>query len=292
MKALILGGNGMLGHKLYQRLYSTIDVWATIRSDFTSVARNGIFDPARIIGGVDISSPSSVEDAIRVAEPDVVINAVGVIKQLPTSNDVINTLTVNSILPHRLAGLSEKYGFRLISISTDCVFNGERGNYSEHDKPDAYDLYGRSKNLGEVSIGNCLTLRTSIIGRELNSAHSMVEWFLSNRGKKVNGYANAIYSGFPTVIFADIITKLLLEYPDLRGLYHVSSDSINKYELLTLINNYFDAKVEIERFDDFRIDRSLDSTKFRELVDFSPQPWEKMIESMAVDSEPYDNWRK
>lgn len=292
MRILIFGGNGMLGHKLVQSFQEKFDVWTTLRGTLANVAKFEIFDAEKTIGKIDVADPEAIRKAIELSRPAVVINAVGIIKQLPTSKDVVNTLTINSIFPHRLADLARRFDFRLICISTDCVFAGTKGNYAETDTPDATDLYGLSKYLGEAAGENCITLRTSIIGRELETTHSLVEWFLSNRGKVVKGFVNAIYSGFPTVVFADIIENLILEHPDLNGLYHVSSDPINKLELLELIKARFGLDIEIEPFEDFRIDRSLDSTKFGEATGFVPQSWEKMIELMAADKAPYDKWRK
>lgn len=292
MRVLIFGGNGMLGHKLVQSFRDKFDVWTTLRGKCADVGRFGIFDAEKTIENIDAAEPGTILKAIETSRPDVVINAVGVIKQLPTSKDVVNTLTINSIFPHRLAELAGLFDFRLICISTDCVFEGTQGNYSEDDKPDATDLYGRSKNLGEVIGPNCITLRTSIIGRELENTHSLVEWFLSNRGKTVNGFINAIYSGFPTIVFADIIESLILLHRDLTGLYHVSSDPINKFELLKLIKSKFGLDIEIEPFEDFRIDRSLDSTRFREATGLLSPSWDEMIERMVEDQTPYDKWRK
>ena len=282
----------MLGHKLVQGLSPNFEVWTSIRTDFDSVRRLGIFDPARTFDNLDVTDESAVREAIRTIAPDVVINAVGVIKQLLTSKDVITTLTVNSIVPQRLAQLSQQFDFRLICVSTDCVFLGDRGNYTEDDAADALDLYGRSKYFGEVSGENCLTLRTSIIGREIATANSLVEWFLGNRGRSVNGFINAIYSGFPTIVLADIISDLILNHQALNGLYHVSSEAINKFELLNLINDAFDAKVEISRFDDFYIDRSLNSNRFSNTTGFRPRSWPEMIREMADDQTPYEQWRK
>ena len=291
MRILIFGAGGMLGHKLCQELKVKHEVSATIRGSNNSLSRYNIFDGITFVENTDVNDLASVRNAIETAAPDVVINAVGVIKQLPSSADVINTLSVNSIFPNRLAQLSAEFGFRLICISTDCVFNGEKGNYYESDKPDAYDLYGQSKRFGEIADGNCVTLRTSIIGRELGTSHSLVDWFLSNRGTSVKGYVNAIYSGFPTVVFADIIDNLITEHPGLSGLFHVSSDPINKFELLKLINEAYESDIEIERFDDFKIDRSLNSEKFRSVADFRPEPWPVMIKRMAEDRTPYDKWK-
>ena len=292
MRVVVLGGTGMLGHKLIQQLDPNFDVFTTTRQRYEAISRFGIFRKDRLYDGVDVEDAAEIERVISSVRPDAVINAVGIIKQLPSSRDVVTALTVNSILPHRLADLSARHGFRLICVSTDCVFSGEKGMYFESDRADAYDLYGRSKNLGEVAGENCLTLRTSIIGRELASQHSMVEWFLSNRGQKVNGYVNAIYSGFPTIIFADIIANLLNEQPHLNGLYHVSSEPINKFELLGMIDEAYGSDIEIERFEDFAIDRSLDSTRFQAATGFRPMKWKEMVKLMADDLTPYDTFRK
>lgn len=291
MKVLVFGAAGMLGHKLYQRLSSRFDVTATIRGEFSSIGRYGIFDPTKIIENIDVRDRSSVESAIVAARPDVVINAVGVIKQLPSAKDVITTLEINAIFPHRLAELGAKYGFRTISVSTDCVFDGVKGNYTESDIPNATDLYGKSKALGELTDENCLTLRTSIIGRELGTSHSLVDWFLSNRGGSVKGFTRAIYSGFPTIVFADIIGDLVANRPELSGLYQVASQPINKFELLKLVNSAYEANIEIVPENDFAIDRSLDAAKFNELIGFKPAPWPELVARMAADETDYDAFK-
>lgn len=283
----------MLGHKLIQVLQENSDVYGTLRAQFGEAERRfDAFREDRVIPDVTVENLDGVRSAIERVKPDVVINAIGIIKQLPDSKNVITTLTVNSIFPHQLAQLAEEFGFRLITISTDCVFSGSRGNYTEDDVPDALDLYGKSKNLGEVIADNCLTIRTSIIGHELSSSHSLVDWFLSNRGGRVKGYVNAIYSGFPTVVFAAIIDNLIHHQPDLSGLYHVSSDPINKFELLSLINQAYGSDIEIERFEDFKIDRSLNSDRFRTATGFSPATWPEMIRMMAEDARVYGKWKQ
>jgi dTDP-4-dehydrorhamnose reductase len=290
---LVIGGNGMLGHKLVQRLGDKgLDVWTTLHSTFDEVERFGIFDRERTIETIDVTGIDSVKKAVDTAEPDVIINAVGVIKQSREATDIANTLLINSIFPHRLAKTANEAGARLILISTDCVFDGKDGNYTENDDPNALDLYGQSKRWGEVTADNCLTVRTSIIGRELSGAHSLVEWFLSNRGGSVKGYANAIYSGFPTIVFADIISSLINEHTGLSGLYHISSEPIDKFTLLTLINDAYDAGISVEPDEEFRIDRSLDSTRFRKATGFEPPSWEAMIGQMAADTTPYDEFRR
>jgi dTDP-4-dehydrorhamnose reductase len=287
MKILIFGGGGMLGHKLVHSWKEKFDVWATVRSDFGKYEKFEIFERDKFIENVEIENTELLEDIFIKVKPDVVINAVGVIKQLPSSKDVVNTLTINSIFPHRLAEISKRHGARLICISTDCVFSGRKGGYTEEDSSDADDLYGKSKNLGEVIGENCLTLRTSIIGRELFTQHSLTEWFLSNRGGRVKGFVNAIYSGFPTTILADILADIIENQTHLEGLYHVSSEPINKFELLKLINDAYRADIEIEPETDFKIDRSLNSDKFRLKTNFQPPEWSEMIERMARDNDLY-----
>lgn len=289
MKVLVIGGGGMLGHKLVQTWRKRFDVWTTVRTKFEDYKGYGFYEREKTVQNVNVEDIKLLEDTIEKIQPAVIVNAVGVIKQLPTAKDVIKTLTINSIFPHQLAELAHQFESRLITISTDCVFSGKKGGYTEADVSDAHDLYGKSKHLGEVVSENCLTLRTSIIGRELTTAHSLVEWFLSNRGRSVKGFVNAIFSGFPSVVLGDIIADLIERRPDLNGLYHVSSEPINKYDLLELIKKAYGAEIEIEPFEDFEIDRSLDSTKFRAETGFEPLAWQEMIEIMASDNSFYKN---
>ncbi len=292
VRVLIIGGGGMLGHKLYQVFQNRFETWATIRSGFEKYAHLDLFDRDRVLTDVDVFDFDSVENAFESVQPDVIINAVGVIKQLPSAKDPIVALTINSLFPHRLANLCVKQGSRLITLSTDCVFNGRRGMYTEDDVADAEDLYGRTKYLGEATGANSLTLRTSIIGREIDGAHSLVEWFLSNRGGTVKGFSKAIYSGFPTIVMAGIIGDLIEKHPELSGLYQVSSDPINKYDLLLLMREAYQAEIKVELDSEFRIDRSLDSTRFRDATGFVPSSWPEMISAMATDPTPYEEWRR
>ncbi|HQZ83940.1 MAG TPA: SDR family oxidoreductase [Pyrinomonadaceae bacterium] len=292
IKILVLGSTGMLGHKLVQRLSPHFDVYSTIRSTFASIERFGIFAKDRIIENVEASDAATLERVVGEVSPDVLINAIGVVKQVPSAKDVISTLELNSILPQRLAILSKRFGFRLIHFSTDCVFDGGGGMYTEQDTPNALDLYGKSKQLGEISQENALTIRSSIIGRELSSAHGLVEWFLSNRGGRVSGYTTAIYSGFPTIVIADIIRGLIVRHPDLSGVHHIASEPIDKYELLGLVDEFYDAAIEIEPSDQLVIDRSLDGSAFNALTGFKPEDWPTMIRKMAADTTPYDEFHK
>ncbi len=292
MRILVLGGSGMLGHKLVQRWQEEFDVWTTLRGPFAGYERFGFFNRAKTIDSLSVQDFEGLEAAVAKVRPDLIFNAVGIVKQIPTAKNTVTTLQINSVLPHQLAGIAAESGARLIQISTDCVFEGSRGNYTEDDHSDATDLYGKSKNLGEVTDDNCLTLRTSIIGRELTTSHGLVEWVLSNRANTVKGFSNAIFSGFPTIVLADIISNLIRNHPELNGLYHVSSEPINKFDLLNLLKKSYDLDINVERFEDFRIDRSLDSTKFREATAFVPTAWEEMVDRMALDSASYEVWRR
>ncbi len=288
MRVLILGGNGMLGHKLVQVLGREFETFSTIRREFAAVERFGIFDPERTTTNVDVTSERLLIEVIEKVRPDVLINCVGVIKQIASTPEIM--VQINTVLPRKLAELSAKYSFRLILISTDCVFAGSKGNYSEADVPDAEDIYGKTKLGGEVVAPNCLTIRTSMFGRELGSSHSLIEWFLSMRNQTVSGYTRAIYSGFSTIVLSEIFLSLIRDHAELSGLFHISSDPVSKFELLELTNDAFEANVKINPDPSFAIDRSLDSTKFRSETGFVPPTWPGMIKLMADDSTPYEGF--
>jgi len=283
MRVLVLGANGMLGHKLYQVLRRSHDVWGTVRGDAHALDAYGFYDIARIIGGVDVEYLDSVIHALKRAKPDVVINAIGVVKQVVDGNDPDRAQAINATFPHKLAQLTQERGSRLIAISTDCVFSGRKGNYSETDVPDAEDVYGVSKRLGEPSGPNVLTIRTSIIGRELSTQHGLIEWFLANRGGRVKGYKDMIFSGLSTAALASVIDDVITEHPDLNGLYHISSRPISKYDLLVLLDRAFATGTTIEPSNEFDIDRSLDSSRFRAATGWQPHAWEEIIAEMAAD---------
>jgi len=284
-KVLILGGTGMLGHTLFTQLslQKNLDVYATARTS------NGLslwFSPdlvKKIRADVDADNFDTVIRAFASIQPDIVINCIGLIKQLPMASDPLSAITINSLLPHRISMICRSAGARMIHISTDCVFDGKKGNYKEQDTPNADDLYGRSKCLGEVSYTpHCLTLRTSIIGHELKGKLGLIEWFLAQQGK-VRGFTKVIYSGFPTIEFARIIDNYVLPNNELIGVYHVSSDSISKYDLLKLVAIKYDKKIEIEPYDDFRQNRSLDSSLFSRLTGYVPPSWPELVDKMYQD---------
>ncbi len=281
MKVIILGATGMLGNAVFRLLSAQnhLDVWGTIRSP--SAAR--IFDPsqqAKLIAHMDVLQQDCLIDLFRKHKPDVVINCVGLIKQFDSASDALAVLPVNAMLPHRLSRMCETVGARLVHISTDCVFSGSKGAYTETDPSDAYDLYGKSKFIGEVvDSANSITLRTSIIGHELNSQVSLIDWFLAQQGS-VKGYTKAIFSGLPTVELAKVIRDHVLTEPQLSGLYHVSVDPIDKCSLLKLVAEAYGKDIEIIEDAQVQIDRSLDSSKFRSATGYLPPSWKSLIELM------------
>jgi dTDP-4-dehydrorhamnose reductase len=281
MRILVLGGAGMLGHQLVASLGKEFEVWATLRGPVPASASARLFPPDRTIGGIDVLNTDAVTDVMARVRPDAVINSVGIIKQLAAAKDPFLSVSINSLLPHRLHRLCRAAGARLIHFSTDCVFSGRKGGYTEDDPSDALDLYGRSKFLGETVGEGALTIRSSIIGHELGSASGLVEWFLSQRGKRVQGYRRALFSGFTTPEMARIVQQVLTQHPDLSGALQVSSEPINKYDLLMLMRQAYGVDVEIAPDDTVRIDRTLDSTRFRQLTGYEPPAWPQMIQEMA-----------
>lgn len=278
-RILVLGASGMLGNAVMRVLSEGADeVWGTIRS-LSSAARFPDAIRPRLISGVDVESADALVRSFGEVRPDVVINCVGLVKQLANADDPLVALPINAILPHRLARLSGAVGARLIHISTDCVFDGKDGGYVESDRSNATDLYGRSKFLGEVDYPNAITLRTSIIGRELDSAHGLIDWFLSQTGS-VRGFKRAIFSGLTTVELARVMRDVVLPRPELRGLYHVSVDPISKFDLLTLVADVYGKAIEIVPDEALKIDRSLDSTRFKATTGYRPPEWREMIQSL------------
>jgi dTDP-4-dehydrorhamnose reductase len=291
MRVLVLGGAGMLGHRLYATLRPRHDTFATVRKPAEAYASLGLFERPRLIDRVDVLVDADLTRAIDAARPEAIVNCVGIIKQLPHAEDPLAAIAVNSLLPHRLVAIGAAARIRLVHVSTDCVFSGERGAYRESDRPDPVDLYGRSKLLGEVTRPGAITLRTSMIGREIRGASGLVEWFIANRGGRVSGYRRAIYSGFTTAVLSQIIADVLERHADLSGLWHVSSEPIDKYALLAAINAAFGLGIQLEPDDAFTCDRSLDSSRFRAATGFVPPSWPAMVEEMRADTTPYERWR-
>ena len=295
MKVLILGGEGMLGHKVFQILSPRFDTCVTFQQAGGAWTRYPVYkeiEPKRLLAGVNALNFESVIRAFAGARPDVVINCIGIIKQLKEAKDPVISIQLNALFPHRLADLCAATGTRLFHMSTDCVFSGKKGNYTEADIPDPDDLYGRTKLLGEVDRPGCLTLRTSIFGRDFVKDNALLEWFLSQRGKTIKGYTRAIYTGFPTQILARIMGDLIEHYPDLEGLYQVASAPISKYELLVRIRDAMNLPVEIEPEGNFFCDRSLDAARFVAATGYTIPSWDEMIQAVVNDPTPYDAWKQ
>lgn len=279
-KILVLGASGMLGNAVFRVLAGSpqSDVVGTVRSS-RSVGLLPNILRERLISGVDVENSDTLVFLFSKIRPTVVVNCIGLVKQLAESDDPLQAIPVNSILPHRLARLCDAVGARLVHMSTDCVFSGKEGMYTEADFADADDLYGRSKFLGEVDYPNAITLRTSIIGHERDGARSLINWFLSQEGR-VKGYARAVFSGLPTVEIARIIRDYVIPNPELHGIFHLSAEPINKFDLLTLVAEVYGKSIEIVSDDKLVIDRSLDSTRFRQATGFSPEQWPQLIRRM------------
>lgn len=280
MNILILGVTGMLGNTMFRFLSQeqSFKVYGTARHNKV-LANVPEKLSSQIITGVDVENHDSLIATFAKVQPSIVINCIGLIKQLSSASEPLSAIPINSILPHRLASLCEVIGARLIHISTDCVFSGDKGNYKEDDLPDAIDLYGRSKLLGEVDYPYATTLRTSIIGHELSGNKSLINWFLSQTGV-IQGFTQAIFSGVPTVELARIIKEFVLPYPKLNGLYHVAAQPISKFDLLTLVSKIYKKDIKIIPSTSIVIDRSLNAERFNQVTKYSPPLWEKLIKDM------------
>lgn len=283
MKILVLGVTGMLGSAVFKYIsnHTSYSVFGTMRGKgaakyFDEKYKDNFYSDVDVL---DYESLVTVFDKVR---PDVVINCVGLIKQLALAKDPLSTLPLNSMLPHRLSKLCSLTDARLVHVSTDCVFTGSKGMYVESDVSDAVDLYGKSKFIGELNDQpHAITLRTSIIGHELASHASLVDWFLSQEGA-VKGFTKAIFSGVPTAELARIIVEYVLPNNELFGVYHVSANPIDKFTLLTEIAQVYQKKIDIIPDDQLAIDRSLDSTRFREAVGYIPPSWPDLIQFMRA----------
>lgn len=294
-RILILGAGGMLGHKLCQLMpqYGH-EVFGAVRKNSDSLDRfREVYSHTTLMGGVDALDDASLARTIQDIEPAFVLNCIGIVKQLQKAEDAFLSVAINSYLPHRLARLCESNGARLVHISTDCVFSGTSGNYAEGDFSDARDLYGKSKFLGETTaVEQCaVTLRTSFIGRELHRpTHGLVEWFLAQQNKQVKGFARAIYTGFTSLELVKVIAQVIEKGPKLHGLFQVASVPINKYELLLLLREIYGLKIQIERDENFKCDRSMQSNRFFDATGYVSPPWTQMILEMCNDSTPYDQF--
>jgi dTDP-4-dehydrorhamnose reductase len=282
-RVLVLGATGMLGHVVARRFAGRFDVHAGVR-DPDRARRLGVAGEAHAVDAFDAVGVAAL---IARLQPAVVINAVGLVKQLDEAGQPIPAITVNALFPHQLAAACAEHGARLLHVSTDCVFSGALpapAAYREDDAPDATDLYGRSKLLGEVREAPALTLRTSIIGWELERASGLLEWFAAQDGGAVKGFAGAIFSGLTTEALARVMETVVLDHPGLTGLYHVSADPIDKFALLCRLRDALGLSVEITRVEEPRINRALDSSRFAAATGIAIPSWSDMIGEYAKET--------
>lgn len=295
-RIIVLGGDGMLGHKMFQFLGSRFpDTFCTIRGfindDFHK--KIDLFQRGNVFESVNAIEFSKLQNLLTQLQPEVVVNCIGVIKQRfeAEANPAILGITLNALLPRKLAQICKEWGGRLIHFSTDCVFSGKRGHYTEEDLSDAEDLYGKTKFLGEVTTENAITLRTSIIGRELGNCQSLLEWFLSQNHKSICGFKRAFYSGITTNHLAEVVAHLIENHPKLSGIYQVTGQTISKYELLCLLRDAYGLDIEIIPDEEFFCDRSMVGEKFRRATGFVCSPWSDLTAQLANDPTPYKSWR-
>lgn len=286
-RVLVLGATGMLGASIFRGLAQSAkwEITGTVRDRESAKSVIQSVPNAKIVDGVDALRFETVVDVIRDTSPDVVINCIGVVKQVDGASHSELSIELNSLFPHRVGRLCSTAGARMIHFSTDCVFTGTSGGYVETDLMDASDLYGRSKSLGEVAEAPHLTLRTSIIGHEVNTAHSLIDWYLSQEGT-VKGYRRAIFSGLPTVMVSQILDSHILE-SQCSGVYHLSADPINKFDLLSLVRSTYGRGALVEPCDEYQVDKSLDSSRLRSQLGLSVGKWPALINEMWKEYQQY-----
>jgi len=280
VKILVIGASGMIGSTVL-RVLSENKNWEVFGSVRTVSAKRFFSADiaSRLIEGIDVVHPDSLMKILDLVRPGVVINCAGLTKHKPEAEDPLISLPINTLMPHRLAMLCKLVGSRLIHVSTDCVFSGQKGAYTEDEFTDARDVYGKSKALGEVEYPHAITLRTSTIGHELQSRNGLLNWFLSQEGH-CKGYTRAIFSGLPTMIFAQVLRDVVIPRKHLSGLYHVAAQPISKYDLLKLIADVYGKTIDIIPDDTVVIDRSLNANRFQSVTGYIAPDWAELIQIM------------
>ncbi|WP_428031350.1 dTDP-4-dehydrorhamnose reductase family protein [Ancylobacter sp.] len=280
MKVVILGVMGMLGNGMARGLAREpgLTIFGVARRP-DAAAHLPFLGADRLLPLADIHDLDGLRVLLARVQPDVVVNAIGVIKQVSGAEDPLIALPINAVLPHQLARLCGELGARLIHVSTDCVFDGARGRYTEDDIPNATDLYGRSKLLGEVAYPHTLTLRTSLVGHEVASHHSLVDWFLAQE-RSVLGFTRAVFSGVTSVEFARVVAQHILPHAGLHGLYHLSAPPISKYDLLRIVADVYGKSIAIVPTPEPVIDRSLLSERFRRATGYVPPDWPTLVQGL------------
>lgn len=278
MRILILGGNGMIGHMMYKVLSKYHhDTWVLFKKNYNNIIENNLFNKDKVIDNFNLCDFTNLNNILENLNPDIIINAAGITIRRGIELDISTSIIINSALPHFLNHWVLKNDKRLIHFSTDCVFSGKDGYYSEISIPDSIDIYGRTKTLGEINSNNSLTIRSSMIGRELENKTELFEWYLSQKNNIIKGYTNAIYSGITTNRMAHYILQIINYFPNMCGLFNVSSYSIPKYELLKIFNNLFKINIIIEPDESYHSNKSLDSSKFYDYTGFIKPNWEELV---------------
>lgn len=286
MKILILGAGGMLGHQVWLKCineFGVNQVACTLRKDKVYYDQYTVFKTGEVFDKIDVFNFDAVESVLGKFNPDFIINCVGLTLRKEELQDIEKCYEINSMLPHRLALWGLSNNCRIIHFSTDCVFDGKKGSYIEVDIPTASDAYGKSKFLGEIAYLNSLTMRLSIVGRELETKSELVEWIISQKGKAINGYTNAIYSGLTTHEVAKQVVKVIMKHPTLYGTYHVASEPISKYELLKKVNEIYGLNITINQNTDYKSDKTLLCTKYSQATGFVMPKWDLMIKEMKQE---------
>ncbi|MDD2262036.1 MAG: SDR family oxidoreductase [Clostridia bacterium] len=283
-RVLVLGVNGLIGHTMYRKLKQEgFEVFGTMRRAKIEFMQYDFLQADTIIDGLDVQEISNVSEVILQIQPSVVVNCIGITRRKDEISNSIQAIKINALLPHQIAKICQDMSIRMIHLSTDCVFSGDSGLYTEDSIPDASDMYGRTKAMGEVLDNpNCLTLRSSFLGTEISDRTELLEWLLSQKGRTIKGYTKAIYSGVSTVYLSSVITEILRHYPQLSGLYQIAPDTpISKYDLLCIAKNAFNIDVEIVGNDSFVSDKSLSGARLKKVMNYRVPSWHDMLQELA-----------
>lgn len=284
MRILVLGVSGLIGHQLFKQLSRNHKTFGTLHKSKQGYGNLKLLAGYNIIENVDVNNFEFLRGIISTVNPDVILNCVGITKRKINTDNMLETLQVNALFPHKLAEWALTTKKRVIHFSTDCVFNGKTGNYTEDSLTTAEDFYGRTKALGEIKYSHTLTIRSSFIGRELFDKTELLEWFLAQDGKIINGFKKTFYSGVSTIYMSKIVNKIITEYPNLSGLYQLAPEKpISKHELLCIAKKAFNINVEILP-DELQIHNpTLNSTKLRKEINLAVPPWEEMMKELAQE---------
>lgn len=289
MKIVILGVSGLIGHKLLVELSDKFDTYGTLRQNKTNYNNLSIFSSEKVIENIDAHDFNNLIEKLNEIDPSVVINCIGITKRKKEINIPFEAITINALFPHKLAKWAKEKGKRIIHFSTDCVFDGNEGDYTEESNTTAEDAYGKTKALGEINYDHTLTIRSSFIGRELFTKTELLEWFLQENSKEVKGFTKAMYTGVSTTFLARTVADIIENHPNLSGLRQLSTKtSINKFDLLNIAKEAFNKNVIINPDDSFELDASLNGNKLRNEINYVIPSWKEMMEELALDSDIYN----